>query len=233
MTEKDIQIISEQYKDEKAPLYEKIHQRVEEMYVQQAHKRKRLKTFYKAFPVALAMVLIISLVVVLPIVLQPGETTPEGDSVIRYTESDVKPLKLDYNLKEYARINNESFLYIDMDDIAEDVITHRYYEVDNESVTAYLQESLTHGETGYSILLTIIKKNVIVEEYETEIIDPLQFTFGKVTVNYNIMLTRSRAVFEYLDYKYYLDFGNVDSYFNDDFITEIISNMFSTQQAVA
>ena len=71
MTEKDIEKISQEYKEEKAPLYEKVHNRVEEMYAQQAKKRKKLQTFYKFIPIALAMVVIVSLAVSLPIVLQP------------------------------------------------------------------------------------------------------------------------------------------------------------------
>ncbi|MCH5157437.1 MAG: hypothetical protein J1G02_06160 [Clostridiales bacterium] len=42
MNEKDIEIISEMYKDEKEPFYEKIHERIEAMY-ESTNKKKKAK----------------------------------------------------------------------------------------------------------------------------------------------------------------------------------------------
>ncbi|MCH5152810.1 MAG: hypothetical protein J1F68_02465 [Clostridiales bacterium] len=235
MTEKDIQKISEQYKDEKTPLYKKIHERVEDMIVQQARKRKRIKTFYKTFPVALAMVLVISLAIVLPIVLQPNETTPGGAPSIWYSDSDItsQPLPTGDTLKKYVAENNESFLYIDMYEVAEDIDTQRYYKKDDESITVYLQETFTHTETGYFIRLTVKKNNIIVESLDNEINEPQTLSVNNVTVYYGITRQDAIAQFEYDGYKYYLGFADIDEYFTVEFIAEIISNMFGTQQAVA
>lgn len=235
MTEKDIQKISEQYKEEKTPLYEKIHERVEDMIVQQARKRKRIKTFYKTFPVALAMVLIISLAIVLPIVLQPNETTPEGAPSIWYSDLDITsgPLPPGDTLKKYVAENNESFLYIDMYEIAEDIDTQRYYKKDDESITVYLQETFMHGEYGYIIQLAVMKDNVVVDRFENLMRETQELLVNEVVVQYEIGRQTSSAQFEYDGYKYYLGFTDIDESFNIEFITEIISNMFGTQQAVA
>ena len=236
MTEKDIQKISEEYKDEKAPLYEKIHERVEGLIERQAKKRKRIKTFYKIFPVSLAMVLIICLAVILPTVLQPGNPGQPGDpgqpdiSEIRYSDVDLDSVELNDTLKEYGTINHETYLYIDMYEIAEDLVTRRYFKKDDESVTVYMQEYFVHGETNYSVTLSVIKNNIIVEQYEKSLVDPQEMTINDVTVTYRIARVGSSAQFEYLGYKYYLDF---DDAVEVEFITDLITNMFETQQAVA
>lgn len=231
MTEKDIEKISQEYKDEKAPLYDKIHERVEDMIVQQASKRKKLTAFYKVLPVALAMVLILSLAIVLPIVLQSDETTPGGDPPIRYSDVDVTSSPpLEYNLKQYAEINNESFLYIDLYNIAEDIETRRFYKKDDESVTVYLQESFIHGELGYVIRLTVMKSNIIVDSFDEKIINPKDLLGYDVDISYEIGRQKSFAQFEYEGYKYYLEFKDE---IDEAFLTEIIDNMFNTQQAVA
>ena len=225
MTERDIQKISEQYKDEKEPLYEKIHERVENMIVQQARKRKRLKSFYKIFSVSMAMVLIISLAIVLPIVLNSTEVDQP-----RYSENDLKSEKLDYSLKDYASLNNLNYLYIDLYEMAEDLQTRRYFEKENESATAYLNEVFEDGETGYSIILSIMKRNIIVEEFDQPLPSQKEMTINDVTITYGITTLNSKAKFEYLDYKYYLEF---DDEIPVEYLTEIITNMFNTEKAVA
>ena len=228
MTEKDFQIISEQYKDEKEPLRAKVHQRVEEMYEQKAKRKQRLNIFYKVFPVSLAVVLIISLAITLPIVLQP--TGEQPDSEIRYSDLDLDIEELDVTLKEYATSNNEQYLYIDLYDIAEDLSTVRYFKADDDSVTAYLQESFVHGETGYSIKLSIMKQNITVDKYDGEFENSQEMIVNNVTIIYRISRTGASAQFAYNDYKYYLEF---DDAIEIEFLTEIITNMFSTQQATA
>ncbi|MCH5156525.1 MAG: hypothetical protein J1G02_01455 [Clostridiales bacterium] len=224
MTEKDIQIISEQYKDDKAPFYEKIHQRVEEMYERKALRKKRLKTFYKVFPVSLAVVLIISLAIILPTVLQP--TGEEPDGIIRYSDAELDIERLDYTIKDYQIRNNENYLYIDVYDIAEELTTLRYFKIGNESTTAYLQESFIHGETGYSIKLTIMKSNITVDEYENLVQSPQTMEVNNVAVSYDISRLFANAQFEYLGYKYYLEF---DDAIDIEFLTELITNMFGTK----
>ena len=222
MTEKDILKISQEYKDEKEPLYEKIHERVEETIVQQARKRKRLQTFYKAFPVSVALVLIICLAVILPIVLQPAD-----DGEIRYSDVELDSEKLDITLKEYASLRNEQFLYIDLYDMAEDLITRRYFKISDEGATAYLKESFTDGETGYHILLTIMKNNVTVDRYENLMKDSQLLTIKDVPILYEITRQTAVAQFEYDGYKYYLEFNDG---IDEEYLTSIITNMFESQQ---
>ena len=229
MTEKDFQIISEQYKDEKEPLYEKIHQRVEEMYEHEAKRKRRLNTFSKVFPVSLAVVLIISLAIILPIVLQPAGEQPGGE--IRYSDLELDIQKLDCNLSEYAIRSNSQYLYINFYDVAEDLSTLRYFKADDDSVTAYLQESFIHGEYGYLITLSLMRKDVIVDKYdEGSLANPQEMIINNVTISYDITRQFANAQFEYQGYKYYLEF---DDAIEVEFLTEIINNMFSTQQATA
>ena len=42
-----------------------------------------------------------------------------------------------------------------------------------------------------------------------------------------------KAQFEYQDYKYYLEFRYIDEYFDIEYLTGIITNMFESQQATA
>lgn len=225
MTEKDIQKISEQYKDEKGPLYDKVQERVEAMYEQKAQRKKRLNTFYKAFPISLAVVLIVSLAIILPIVMQhPDGVQPEGE--IRYSAVDLDAEKLEYNLRDYAIRNNNQYLYLNLYDIADDLATFRYFTIEDDSVTVYLQESFIHGETGYSIQLTVMKSNIKVDGIGEELPDPQQMSINDITITYNINRQYTKAEFEYLDYKYYLEFNDA---IEVDFLIEIITNMFETQ----
>lgn len=228
MTDEEIYQSIDEYKEEADALYDRIHEQVESNILRHAAAKKRKRKLTKVFSLAVTFVLILSLAIVLPIVLQSEE-----DTLVRYSDTELSSLILDYNLKEYARINKESFLYIDLYEIAEECKTTRYYHPDDERTTAYLQESFTHGETGYSIKLTIMRQKIIVEDYEGLILEPTKMNVSDVLVNYSISMTKAIVQFEYQDYKYYLEFGNVDEYFNVEFIAEIISNMFSTQQAVA
>ena len=230
MTEKDIEKISQEYKEEKAPLYEKVHNRVEEMYAQQAKKRKKLQTFYKFIPIALAMVVIVSLAVSLPIVLQPDETTPGEETIIWYSDGDIKSIAIKENLKEYASKNNESFLYVDLGEMAEDVKTQKFYSKDDESVTVYLQESFKHGEYGYSISYTVMKSNIVVNSFDEKMREVQEILVNNNTVYYEIGRKKSYAKFEYAAHKYYLEFNVA---IDETFLTEIISNMFESQQATA
>ena len=251
MTEKDIQKISEEYKDEKAPLYEKIHERVENIIVYQAKQRKRIKTFYKAFPIALAMVVIICLAIVLPVVLPSGnggDGNPDGgfnsgdvnNDDIRYSAADLESVPLNYNLKQYAELYSEDILYIDWYDIAEadSCRTKKYFEKGNEDKVVYLQETITNDDTGCTVTYSIIRKNIIIDGLEQlEIIDDFlnnahQAQVNGVSVSYIVTKTRSVAKFEYKGYTYYFDFGNsFDNSFGDfadskDELLEILSSMF-------
>ena len=229
MTEKDIQKISEQYKDEKAPLYDKIHERVEEMIVQQAQRRKRLNTFCKVFPASLAVVLIICLAIVLPIVLQPtGEQT--GDNVIRYSDNQLVRDKLDVNLKDYAINNNQKYLYIDMYDVAEELITFRYYDEKDDSSTGYLQESFEHIELECSITLSIMKQNITVDKFDNFLSNAKTEKINSVEITYTLTTLDCKAQFEYGDYKYYLKLeGDIEL----EDLENIINNMFRTERVAA
>ena len=113
-----------------------------------------------------------------------------------------------------------------MYNIAEDLATFRYFEKNNDSVTAYLHESFIDGYTGYSIQLTIMKNNIIVDELDDELPNPQEMFINNAKIIYSINRQESKAQFEYQDYKYYLRF---DDAIDVEFLTEIITNMFETQ----
>ena len=224
MTEKDIEKISEQYKDEKAPLYDKIHGRVEQVIAQQANRRKRLKAFNKFFPMSLAIVLVICLAIVLPVVLQPA-----NDPSVRYSSNDLSSELLDCTLKDYATIINEEYLYIDLPDMAE-IITLRFFDKGDNSATAYLQERFDCEEKECTVELSIVKHNITVDKYEDFVKIAKEININGVSITYVITTLNSKAQFEYKGYKYYLEF---DSAIEMDFLEEIINNMFNTEQATA
>lgn len=233
MTDEEIYQIIDEHKEETDALYERIHEQVEASIVQYAvARKKRQRIMTRVFSVVGAFVLILSLAIVLPIVLQPDGTTPEGDPVIWYSDTDISSHPLDYSLKEYAIKNNESFLYIDLGYTAEDLKTRRYYKKDDESITVYLQESFTHGEWGYSVKLTLMKSNIVAGTFDRNIKEPAKLEGFAVDINYQITRAMSYAQFEYDGYKYYLQFEEAEG-IDEDFIADIISNMFNTQQATA
>ena len=229
MTEKDIKKISEQYKDEKEPLYDKIHERVEEMIVRQAQKRKRLNTFYKVFPVSLAMVLIICLAIVLPIVLQPmGEQPENGEIRYSYFQDELESEELKYTLKN--RENNEKYLYIDSYDKAEEITTIRYFKKGDDSVTVYWQESFEHVELECSITLSIMKQNITVDKFDNFLSNPKTEKINGVEITYTLTTLDCKAQFEYSGYKYYL---KLDGGIELEDLENIINNMFGTEQVAA
>ena len=231
MTDKEIYQLIEENKAETDALYERIHEQVESSIVQHAaFKKKRQKLLTRVFSAVAAVVLVLSLAIVLPIVLRQDATTPDGEPVIWYSDTDLTSTFLEDNLKAYARKNNDSFLYIDLYDIAEELKTYRFYENDNESITAYLQETFTHGEYGYFVQFTVMKSNISVKSFDEKMKEPLEISVNNVDVYYEIGRSRSLAQFEYNNYKYYLE---IKDEIDEIFLTEIISNMFESQQATA
>ena len=230
MTDEEIYQLIEENKEETDAFYERIHEQVESSIVQHAvAKKKRQKLLTKVFSAVAAFVLVLSLAITLPIVLQP-ETAPGGDPVIWYSDDDITASPaLEYNLKEYANQNNESFLYIDLYDIAEDIETRRFYKKDDESITVYLQEFFTH-ETGNIVKLTVMKSNIVVDTFDDVMKESQVLQGYDVDILYEIGRTTSYAQFEYNGYKYYLE---IQYEIDETFLTEILDNMFSTQQAVA
>ena len=219
MTDKEIYQQIEEYSEEAKASYEKIHEQVEASIVKHAQAKKRRKKLFVSI-LSVATVLIVTLAIVLPIVLQP-----QDEEIIRYSDENTLLYdELDNNLKEYYARNNLSLLYLDWYEYAEELYTTRYYEEGKESITVYLRETMTDGNTGYHIEISVMKRNIVVDNLETKV-EEYQFTnIRNVQISYVITKTLAIAKFEYQGYKYYLEIKDSVTL---DFLTETIKSMFN------
>lgn len=217
MTDKEIYQQIEEYKEAESAHYEKIHEQVEASIVKHAQAKKLRKKLFAGI-MSVAAVLIVTLAIVLPIVLQPQ------DDIIRYSDADTLSYEtLNCNLKEYYEVNKLSLLYLDWYDFAEGLITTRYYEVGKESNTVYLRETIIDGD-GYVIELSVMKRNIIVDSLEILFEQPLTQSIGNVQITYILNRDLGFAKFEYEGYKYYL---KINDEITLDFLVKTIESMFN------
>ena len=218
MTDKEIYQQIEEYSEEAKAQYAKIHEQVEASIVKHAQaKKRRKKLFIGILPIA--VVLVITLAIVLPIVLQPQ------DEEIRYSDLSVLGLDvLDCNLKEYYAKTNQELLYLDWYEFAEELYTARYYEEGKENDTVYLHETMTDGNTGYHIELSLMKRNIVVDNLETKVEEYQSTNIRDVQISYVITKTLTIAKFEYQGYKYYMEIKDSVTL---DFLTGTIESMFN------
>lgn len=219
MTDEEIYQQIEEHRQEADALYERIHEEVEASIVKHAQRKKRRKKLFTGI-LSIAAVLVVTLAIVLPIVLQPQE-----EEEIRYNEANVLVSgNLDYTLKEYSTINKLSLLYLDWYEYAEDLFTLRYYEEDKEGNTVYLSESFTNVNTGVNVEISVMKRNIVVESLDNRFSDPQTTKTGKTEITYTLSRNWSVAKFEYQGYKYYLQFNDGITL---DFLLETIESMFN------
>ena len=225
MTDEELYQTIDEYSEEADALYQRIHQQVEASIVKHSQVKKRRKKLFTGI-MSIAAVLIVTLAIVLPIVLQPQ------DQEIRYENLDALLYdEYNYGLKEYCSINNQSLLYLDWYEYAEGLVTMRYYEKGKAENTVYLCESYFDGNNGFNVQISAMKRNIVVEsldkpyvEYDTTKIDNTQITY---VLNRN----RSLAKFEYQGYKYYLEINKEITF---TFLIDAINSMIATsQQATA
>ena len=218
MTDKEIYQQIEEHREEAQALYERIHEGVEASIVKHAQIKKRRKKLWTGI-LSIAAVFVITLAIVLPIVLQPQE-----DEEIRYSDASVLLFhELNYSLKEYYENNKLSLLYLDWYENAEILYTARYYEEGKESDTVYLYENITDGNTGKSVEISVMKRNIVVESLEERIYDPETKNIDNLQIIYTLNSTWALAKFEYQGYKYYLEFNDEITL---DFLLGTIESMF-------
>ena len=218
MTDEEIYQQIEEYREEANSMYEKIHEQVEASIVKHAQTKKRRKKFFAGI-LSVAVVLVVTLAIVLPIVLQPQ------DEEIRFTDFEMlRPDTLDCNLKEYYELNHLSLLYLDWYENAEDLKTERYYEKDKENVTVYLREKFTDGYTGYGVQLSVMRHNIVVEILDEKFEEYKTTNIGDVQVLYILNRKWSLAKFEYNGYKYYLE---INDELTLEFLVKTIESMFN------
>ena len=218
MTDKEIYQQIEEYSEAANAQYAKIHEQVEASIVKHAQAKKRRKKLFSGI-LPIAVVLVITLAIVLPIVLQPQ------DEEIRYNNvNELLPDELDCNLKEYYSLNKLSLLYLDWYEYAEDLSTVRYYEKGNESNTVYLYEEFIDGNTSYGVKLSIMKRNIVVESLDARFGESPTTMSGDIDITYTLKKNLGIAKFEYQGYKYYLQ---INGEITLDFLNETIKSMFN------
>ena len=220
MTDEEIYQQIEEHREEANALYERIHEQVETSIVKHAQTKKRRKKLWTGI-LSVATVLVITLAIVLPIVLQPQ------DEIKRYADAQELTFEtLSNNLKDYSAMNNQSLLYLDWYEYAEILFTARYYEEGKEKDTVYLYEAITDGNTGDSVQLSVMKWNIVVESLD-EMFDEPQTTYTANTqIVYVLRRTSGFAKFEYQGYKYYLEFNYAITL---DFLVKTIESMFNNK----
>ena len=225
MTDEELYQTIDEYSEEADALYQRIHHQVEASIVKHAQVKKRRKKLFTGI-MSIAAVLIVTLAIVLPIVLQPQ------DKEIRYENLDELLFdKYHYSLKEYCEINNQSLLYLDWYEYAEDLVTIRYYEKGKESDTVYLCESYVDGNNGFAVQISVMKRNIVLESLDEVFEEPQTTSIGNTNIVYVLRKNLSLAKFEYKGYKYYLEIKKeIDLSF---FIDAIKSMIATSQQATA
>ena len=218
MTDEEIYQQIEEYREEANSMYEKIHEQVEASIVKHAQTKKKRKKLFTGI-LSVAVVLVVTLAIVLPIVLQPQ------DDEIRFSDFEVlRPDTLDCNLKEYYELNNLSLLYLDWYENAEDLNTVRYYEEGKKNNTVYLSEFFTDGYWGFTVKLTVMKRNIVVESFDEKFEEYKTKNIGETQISYVLHRNLGVAKFEYQGYKYYLE---INDELTLDFLVATIESMFN------
>ena len=219
MTDEQIYQQIEEYSEESNALYERIHEQVEASIVKHAQAKKRRKKLFASL-LSVAAVFVVTLAIVLPIVLQPQEQE------IRYSDASVLTYDtLDYNLKEYYAANNQSLLYLDWYEYAEELTTLRYYEEGKENDTVYLYESFTDGNSGCPVEISVMKRNIVVESLDNRFHEPETTNIGNVQIVYTLSRDWAVAKFQYQGYKYYLLINEEATTL--EFLTKTIESMLN------
>ena len=220
MTDEEIYQQIEEHSAEANALYERIHEEVETSIVKHAQAKKKRKKLWTGI-LSIAAVVLVTLAIVLPIVLQPQDDT------IRYSDaSELSIDVLDYNLKEYYANNKLSLLYLDWYDFEEDRKTMRYFEEGKESDTVYLSEIITDGNAGRTIQLSVMKQNIIVDSLDGMFNEPQTTNTNNTQIQYELLKNSSIAKFEYQGYKYYLEIKEKTTL---DFLVKTIESMFNNK----
>ena len=218
MTDEEIYQQIDEYSEESNALYERIHEQVEASIVKHAQTKKKRKKFFASF-LSVAAVLVVTLAIVLPIVLQPQEQE------IRYSDaSELTYEILNYNLKEYSAIHKQPLLYLDWYEYAEELTTMRYYEEGKQNDTVYLYESFTDGNSSLPIEISVMKRNIVVESLDVRLEEYETKSVGDVQIIYRLSRTWGIARFEYQGYKYYVEIKEPTTLEN---LLEIIESMLN------
>lgn len=226
MSRKDIhQIIEEKNPEGKAALREKVKERlnltVETEQTQEKPARSLFKKRYRIFASVSAALAVACLAIVLPIVLNRDSGTGPTE---RYCHAaDCVKTEVDYSVKEYSERNNLSLLYIDWYDVADELETLLYVNIDNDSDVVYIQERIVNSETGSMVILYITDLYTKVDIFEDMgvICDNID-TIDNITVHWIFQKSKGMAYFEYSNRKYFIDLRYPMA---EDSVLELVESM--------
>lgn len=228
MNKKNIhKLIEEKNPEGKAALRQKVMERVNlPTEAEQIQKKPTFsyKRFYRIFAGVSATVAAVCLAIVLPIVLNRDTAVPTE----RYCHAaDCVETVADYTVKDYSEQKNLSLLYIDWYDIAEEIQTKAFVNINDSSDIIYFQETLVNGETGDIANLYITELHTKVDIFEDigntcvniKNISSIKVSWGYQ--NYN-----GFAYFEYSDRSYVIELKNPMA---EDSVLDLVESMLSNK----
>ena len=224
MTDREIhQLIEEEHAEQKARIYERIHEDAERIITQNAQQRQRRKRLIiKYCSVAAVLLVVLCLSVILPIVLN---TNGNNGGVLKYDNTQIVYSISAENIKEYANKNNVNILFVDWYDNADGCETIKYCDAEDESVLVYISERLVNGDTGKAVLLSVMQNKIVVTTFDSyEEAKESYNLYNGTAVYYIVSFSGIKAHFEYNGYKYYLEFTNSTDL---EFVKETIESMFN------
>lgn len=224
MSKKDIhQLIEKQNPEGKAALRKKVKDRLSlPVELEQVQKKSVLSFFkkrYHIFASVATAIVVVCLAIVIPVVLN-RDTGPTE----RYCyAADCVENQIDNTLKEYSEQNNLSLLYIDWYDIADEVDTLLYVNINDESDVIYMQETLVNGEIGSIVTLYITDLHTNVDRFENMILMcEYTDTVNNINVHWKFQNDEGIAHFEYSGNKYFI---NLKYPMAEDSVLELVESM--------
>lgn len=228
MSKQDIhQLIEKKNPQGKETLRKKVKERLNlPDETEQAQGKSVLSFFKKRYRIVAsvsAALLVACLAIVIPVVLN-RDTGPTE----RYCyAADCAENQIDNTIKEYSEQNNLSLLYIDWYDIADEIDTLLYVNINDTTDVVYMQEKLVNGEIGSIVTLYITDLHTKVDVFEdigstcdnTDVIN-------SITVHWFFQNDEGVARFEYLGYKYLIDLRFPVA---EDSILDLVESMISNK----
>lgn len=227
MKDKDIHKLIEAHdRDSKADMYARLQSKYNfiDKPIKKAQETQTKKWDRKIVIscVAFAVAIIVCIISCIPFMLKTGTMLP-SDSSVRYCSIDeCYSMEVDFTVKDYAQTIGKPLLYLDWyNDSAP--ITTLYVDSSYHDDVIFIKEKVINKKLDYVVTLRITDIHTIV--------DGLAFheqqckkstTIDKVKVKYFYGEQWAEAVFEYKDYKYYVELTSPP---NEQAILDLVKEM--------
>ncbi|MCH5147432.1 MAG: hypothetical protein J1F61_05475 [Clostridiales bacterium] len=228
MNKKNIhKLIEEKNPEGKAALRKKVMERVNlPTEAEQIQKKPTFsyKRFYRIFAGVSAAVAAVCLAIVLPIVLNRDTALPSE----RYCHAaDCVETPIDYSIKEYSERNNLSLLYVDWYNIADELETLLFVNINDDKDVVYLQETIVNGEIGSIVILYITDLYTQVDVFEDmeKACENVEY-ISSVKVSWKYKNNKGTACFEYLNRRYSIELRYPMA---EDSVLDLVESMLSNR----